>query len=67
MAYSKKRSVGGLMPDNFLQLNKSFGEFPNSNGFENGNNNNNNNLMNGMYNINTLELSSLPDLNSSFE
>ena len=67
MAYSKKRSIGGLMPDNFLQLNKSFGEFRNNNGFENGNNNSNNNLMNGMYNINTLELSSLPDLNSSFD
>ena len=67
MAYSKKRSVGGLISDNFLQLNKSFGEFRNNSGLENGNNNNSNNLMNGMYNINTLELSSLPDLNSSFD
>jgi len=63
MAYSKKRSIGGLAGDNFLQLNKSFGEYRNSGGLENGNNN----LMNGMYNINTLELSSLPDLNSSFD
>ena len=68
VAYSKKRSLGGLAADKFLQLNKSFGEFRNSGGLENGNNNNNsNNLMNGMYNINTLELSSLPDLNSSFD
>ena len=66
VAYSKKRSLGGLVGDNFLQLNKSFGEFRNSGGLENGNNSNNN-LMNGMYNINTLELSSLPDLNSSFD
>ena len=66
VAYSKKRSIGGLVGDNFLQLNKSFGEYRNSGGLENGNNNNNN-LMNGMYNINTLELSSLPDLNSSFD
>ena len=63
MAYSKKRSIGGLASDNFLQLNKSFGELRNSGGLENGKNN----LMNGMYNINTLELSSLPDLNSSFD
>jgi len=67
VAYSKKRTIGGLVGDNFLQLNKSFGEYRNSGGLENGNNNNNNNLMNGMYNINTLELSSLPDLNSSFD
>jgi Dullard-like phosphatase family protein len=62
MAYSKKRSIGGIGGDNnFLQLNKSFGEYR-SRGIENGNN-----FMNGMYNINTLELSSLPDLNSSFD
>ena len=65
MAYSKKRSIGGLAGDNFLQLNKSFGEFRGPNSLENGNNNTN--LMNGMYNINTLELSSLHDLNSSFD
>ena len=64
MAYSKKRSIGGLASENFLQLNKSFGEFRGTNTFENGNNTN---LMNGMYNINTLELSSLHDLNSSFD
>jgi hypothetical protein len=64
VAYSKKRSIGGLVGDNFLQLNKSFGEFRGTNTFENGNNTN---LMNGMYNINTLELSSLHDLNSSFD
>ena len=64
VTYSKKRSIGGLASDNFVQLNKSFGEYRNNTGFENGNNNN---LMNGMYNINTLELSSLPDLNSSFD
>ena len=65
IAYSKKRSIGGLASDNFLQLNKSFGEFRGTNSLENGNNNTN--LMNGMYNINTLELSSLHDLNSSFD
>ena len=62
MAYSKKRSIGGLGENNFLQLNKSFGEYRGP-AIENGNNN----IMNGMYNINTLELSSLPDLNSSFD
>ena len=61
MAYSKKRSIGGIGGDNFVQLNKSFGEYRGP-GIENGNN-----FMNGMYNINTLELSSLPDLNSSFD
>ena len=61
MAYSKKRSIGGLGENNFLQLNKSFGEYRGP-VIENGNN-----FMNGMYNINTLELSSLPDLNSSFD
>ena len=61
IAYSKKRSIGGIGGDNFVQLNKSFGEYRGP-GIENGNN-----FMNGMYNINTLELSSLPDLNSSFD
>ena len=62
VAYSKKRSIGGIGGDNnFVQLNKSFGEYRGP-GIENGNN-----FMNGMYNINTLELSSLPDLNSSFD
>ena len=61
MAYSKKRSIGGIGGDNFVQLNKSFGEYRGPN-IENGNN-----FMNGMYNINTLELNSLPDLNSSFD
>ena len=62
MAYSKKRSIGSIGGENhFLQLNKSFGEYRSR--VENGNNN----FMNGMYNINTLELSSLPDLNSSFD
>ena len=62
ITYSKKRSIGGIRGENnFLQLNKSFGEYRGS-GLENGNN-----FMNGMYNINTLELSSLPDLNSSFD
>ena len=64
VAYSKKRTIGGLVGDKLLQLNKSFGELRANSGLENGNNNN---LMNGMYNINTLELSSLPDLNSSFD
>ena len=62
ITYSKKRSIGSIGGENnFLQLNKSFGEYRAS-GIENGNN-----FMNGMYNINTLELSSLPDLNSSFD
>ena len=61
MAYSKKRSMGSIGVDNFVQLNKSFGEYRGTR-IENGNN-----FMNGMYNINTLELSSLPDLNSSFD
>ena len=60
ITYSKKRSIGSIRENNFVQLNKSFGEFrPN---FENGNN-----FMNGMYNINTLDMGSLPDLNSSFD
>ena len=61
MAYTKKRSMGSLGVDNFVQLNKSFGDYMGTR-IENGNN-----FMNGMYNINTLELSSLPDLNSSFD
>ena len=62
ITYSKKRSIGRIGGEKkFLQLNKSLGEIR-SPGIENGNN-----LMNGMYNINTLELNSLPDLNSSFD
>ena len=62
IAYSKKRSIGGIGGENnFLSLNKSFGEYRVP-AIENGNN-----FMNGMYNINTLELGSLPDLNSSFD
>ena len=60
ITYSKKRSIGSIRENNFVQLNKSFGDYrPN---FENGNN-----FMNGMYNINTLDMISLPDLNSSFD
>ena len=62
VAYTKKRSMGSIGGDKFLQLNKSFGEFRPGTGIENGNN-----FMNGMYNINTLELGSLHDLNSSFD
>ena len=60
IAYSKKRSIDYLRENNFVQLNKSFGDFrPN---IDKGNN-----YINGMYNINTLDISSLPDLNSSFD
>ena len=63
VAYTKKRTIGGIISNdkNFYELNKSFGEYRGTY-MENGNN-----LMNGMYNINTLELSSMPDLNSSFD
>ena len=57
VAYKKRSVMGG----NFCQLNKSFGEYRNTN-MDNGLN-----FMNGKYNINTLELSSLPELNSSFD
>ena len=59
ITYSKKRSIDFLRENNFVQLNKSFGDYrPN---LENGNN-----FKNGKYSINTLDIS-LPDLNSSFD
>ena len=62
ITYSKKKSLDGLRENNFIVLNKSFGEFrPN---FEKETNSLNNN---GRYNINTFDISSLPDLNSSFD
>ena len=60
ITYSKKRSIDCLHENNYIQLNKSFGDFrPN---IDNGTN-----FINGLYNINTLDMSSLPDLNSSFD
>ena len=61
ITYSKKRSIDCLLENNnFIQLNKSFGDFrPN---LDNGSN-----IINGLYNINTLDISSLPDLNSSYD
>ena len=60
ITYSKKKSIDGLRETNFLLLNKSFGDLrPN---FEK-----EKNFMGGMYNINTLDITSLPDLNSSFD
>jgi len=59
ITYTKKRSIGVLRENNFYQLNKSLGEFrPTEKG---------NNFINGVYNINSLDISSLPDLNSSFD
>ena len=62
ITYSKKKSLDGLRENNFIVLNKSFGDFrPN---FEKETNFLNNN---GRYNINTFDITSLPDLNSSFD
>ena len=61
LTYSKKRSMDGLRENNFFVLNKSFGDFRPTLEKEN------NNFLNGIYNINTLDITSLPDLNSSFD
>ena len=55
--FRKKSPIGG----NFCKLNKSFGEYRNTN-LDNGGF-----IMKNKYNVNTLELSSLPDLNSSYD
>ena len=60
ITYTKKRSIGGLRESNFVHLNKSFGDYRPT--MEKGNN-----FKNGIYNIKTLDISSLPDLNSSFD
>ena len=60
LTYSKKRSMDGLRENNYFVLNKSFGDFRPTLEKEN-------NFLNGIYNINTLDITSLPDLNSSFD
>ena len=60
LTYSKKRSMDGLRENNYFVLNKSFGDFRPTLEREN-------NFLNGIYNINTLDITSLPDLNSSFD
>ena len=60
ITYSKKKLNDGLRETNFLMLNKSFGDLrPNLE--------KENNLLNKIYNINTLDLTSFHDLNSSFD
>ena len=60
ITYSKKKLNDGLRENNFLMLNKSFGDLrPNLE--------KENNLLNKIYNINTLDLTSFHDLNSSFD
>ena len=60
LTYSKKRSMDGLRENNYFVLNKSFGDFRPTLEKEH-------NFLNGIYNINTLDITSLPDLNSSFD
>ena len=60
ITYTKKRSIGALRENNFIHLNKSFGDYRPT--IEKSNN-----FKNGIYNIKTLDISSLPDLNSSFD
>ena len=60
LTYSKKRSMDGIRENNYFVLNKSFGDFRPTLEKEN-------NFLNGIYNINTLDITSLPDLNSSFD
>ena len=58
LTYSKKRSKDNIR--NYLKLNKSFGDFKTQ--LENGNN-----IKNRFYNLNSYDMSSTRDLNSSFD
>ena len=52
--------MDGLRENNYFVLNKSFGDLRPTLKKEN-------NFLKRMYNINTLDITSLPDLNSSFD